>query len=366
MTDLMVADIGDGMCAGIWTPGGATIQLDCGSQQDELGKLPLTFSRIRPEAIILSHFHTDHYNGLFGVRDYGRFAISDVFFPRLPEFPERVEFARDLFAMALRVFGNRSGSAEADFLNLVTQFSSRRFTYRSLSAGQVFVVADCCFEVLWPPAQLTSDRVLASVRKAIEDFHAAVEHDEELRWIYNSISDRGVLEPYLSDETPEQLERGESKEPRLGGNRRSTEALQIPAVVEQANQSLRAAANHLSLAFHEDNELLFLGDLDGNELKQVAGLLEQKRRRHFFTIIAPHHGTHWHAALQWLKTEIVVCSIGSRLINKYRPEFKTLANYCYATHLNGDVHIASRYNRENSWTLWAARRPYRAWRRHLL
>jgi hypothetical protein len=46
------------------------------------------------------------------------------------------------------------------------------------------------------------------------------------------------------------------------------ERRKLPEVVKKANGSLKRAANHMSLAFFEDNRLLFLGDTESYEIKK--------------------------------------------------------------------------------------------------
>jgi beta-lactamase superfamily II metal-dependent hydrolase len=74
----------------------------------------------------------------------------------------------------------------------------------------------------------------------------------------------------------------------------------LPEIVRRANGSLRTAGNNLSLALHEDNRFLFLGDLEKREIGEVAAELQKKRRITFFATITPHHGTHWHSGLKHL------------------------------------------------------------------
>ena len=60
-----------------------------------------------------------------------------------------------------------------------------------------------------------------------------------------------------------------------------------PEVVKEANESLRQAANHLSLALFEDNRLLFLGDTENFQIKQIAEDLKSKGRENFYIFITP-------------------------------------------------------------------------------
>jgi ribonuclease BN (tRNA processing enzyme) len=65
MITVYVPDIGDGLAAGIKTLIGCNIQIDCGTQQPPERAFCKGLCRINPDVFLLSHFHVDHYNGLF-------------------------------------------------------------------------------------------------------------------------------------------------------------------------------------------------------------------------------------------------------------------------------------------------------------
>lgn len=130
-------------------------------------------------------------------------------------------------------------------------------------------------------------------------------------------------------------------------------------MVKRANDSLRSAANHLSLAFHENNRLLFLGDLEGNPIKQVVSELLSKDRNRFLAIITPHHGTHWQRDLGRLRAWYAISSVGARLFRHASPNFKLLAEECLLTYFNGDIEVPV------SFPWWPGIRPFRHWR-HVL
>ena len=64
MNELFIPDVGDGLAAGIYARSGHSIEIDCGSQQAP-EKSFAALKRVFPRTFVLSHFHTDHYNGLF-------------------------------------------------------------------------------------------------------------------------------------------------------------------------------------------------------------------------------------------------------------------------------------------------------------
>ena len=336
--DLFVAVVGVGLAIGLHTISGSRLQIDCGSQQSGARAYERGLRAICPNAFVLSHFHTDHYNGLFHASRRDGFEIRQVFLPRLPVFPEARRFLECMFAMARRALGHTTGSVEADVLNVIAALTRHDFSYQFLSAGESVDAAGAHIEVLWPPRILKDEEVRGTVRKAIDDFNRAASEDEELKRLRDQIGEAGTVEPYLTEnESPREMHGRNENERRWVADHPDNLPRELPEVVKRANASLRTAANHLSLAFHEDNRLLFLGDLEAYEIQQVVAALIQKRRVRFFATITPHHGTHWHSALSDLRTSFAISSVGERGIGKFCTDYKSIAGQCLVTHLNGDI-----------------------------
>jgi len=172
--------------------------------------------------------------------------------------------------------------------------------------------------------------------ECIQDFDAAAQEDESLRRILDAIGESGEMAPYLEGEgtmEPSAFDPNDNETPRPKSNRRHN----LPQSVDQANESIRKAANHISLALHEDNKFLFMGDLENAEINHVIDHLSKRYRLWFFVTITPHHGTHWHNALRSIRTYNAISSVGSRLFRHVSPKYKRISNNCIVTHLNGDA-----------------------------
>lgn len=137
MREMYVADVGDGLCVAIHTGSGQVIQIDCGTRQKSevafRGWKRIINNFCSPDVFVLSHLHTDHYNGLLRASvNRGRFPrleIKKVFYPRIPEFTGRNRFAKCLYTMNSRVFGNETGLMEYDFLKAVSEIATTSFGY---------------------------------------------------------------------------------------------------------------------------------------------------------------------------------------------------------------------------------------------
>ena len=343
MMTVYVPDVGDGLAAGIRTLEGSRVQIDCGSQNQAEAALEKGLHRIDPSAFFLSHFHADHYNGLLQRnrrRPRSWPTIRQAFYPRIPEFRQRETFLLYMLAMDHWVMGDTSGSMAADFLSVLSRMNHTSFTYRSLSIGDTVSIGGSQYDILWPPKIVGDEATLKVIATAITDFNVAAEEDETLRRILETIGEKGEVRQYLTHERemgelPGRGEHLHDEDERPYSNERRD----FPEPVRRANESLRTAANHLSLAFHEDNKFLFLGDLEGDEIKHVARALADKHRDQFFVTITPHHGTHWHRDLSHIHTCCSISSVGAGLFRHLSLKFKSISDICFITHLNGDVEI---------------------------
>lgn len=292
------------------------------------------------ETFILSHFHEDHYNGLlYASADPGwrsPFGIKEALFPGIPDFKEKAEFLKALFTMNLEIFGNETGIMEYDFLRAVTRINrGLRPKKRPLFKDEVVNIGGSVFEVLWPPSKLDDKRIQADVKKALKDFNEALKEDALTKTLHERVSEEGIFEEYLgkwnAEETEVQHDESEIH--------RQEHARELPAVVIGANESLRKAANHMSLALFEDNRFLFLGDTQSYEICQIVDYLDSLNRKNFYIFVTPHHGTVWTRRLREIEATYSLSSIGSKLCAELKPEFKDISKVPLATHANGDLEI---------------------------
>lgn len=357
---ISVADVGDGLCIAIYTLFGESILIDCGSREgsqvalDGLRRILYPFHGI--DVLVLSHFHIDHYNGLLRAsNELDNYIppiipqIRQVYYPRIPEFKEKEEFIADLFVMNLIIFGDETGIMEYDFLKAISKINrGQPFIHKALSKGDLINVNSSIFEVLWPP-QVIGKGTIRVIKQAIEDFHNAMEQDIEIRRLYERVQNEGVFREYIKEET-DKKEAEPNRDVDL--HRETVEKRGLPVSVKKANDSLKKAANDLSLVICEDNRLLLLGDTQNREIKQIVGYLKKKNRSKFHTLVTPHHGTCWNNSLNDIRCIYSVTSNGSSLYCKMKPYFKSISQRSFATYINGDVVIPI-YLEEN--------RRYRQW-----
>ncbi len=340
MITAYVPDVGDGLVVGFVTLADLRVQIDCGSSRTPELAAEKGLASINPEVFFLSHFHTDHYNGLFprGRHRPRRQRIEQVYFPRVPEFAEKREFMLCLLSVANRTFGHVTGSMEADFLRSVSRINACAFGYRALSQGDRVQMGGSEMEVLWPPRAVDGEETVAAVRRAILDFQVAKKEDPELSNIYECLADSGNMHPYIDPENKQGEFPGRAEE-QAEMRARNDEEKNLPEPTRKANVSLREAANHFSLALRRDDRFLFMGDLEGASLGTVVADLASRRATRYLAIVSPHHGTKWHESMNQLRASWVITSVGEGLISKVVPRLKSIGRRHHITYLCGDLEV---------------------------
>jgi len=374
--DFYVSDVGDGLALGIKANNDEIIQVDCGSGAN-VRKSKIAFDkglkRFDPDYFILSHFHLDHYNGLIegALNNKNSFNIKELYFPRIPDFDKKEEFLICLFAMNKYLLGDRSGIMEYDLIETIKKLnnSNRKFKIQALSRGDEIFVGNTKIKVLWPPKKFTKNKLLKSVRDALESFENALEKDDRLREIYedikknNNIDDinskylndeEKVVNNYNADNEVERKEQNDNEEKDLNAEE---EPIELKGDIYKANKKLRIVANRLSLAFMIDEHFLFMGDLESTEINEVINQLEDKKKLFFPILMTPHHGTHRSQKLfKKLKIKLALSSIGKKLIKGLNARYSDISDFHLFTYLLGDICVSSTkkcfYTKKHNYNLY--------------
>ena len=374
-----IADVGDGLCVRVCCGSDFALTIDCGSRWDAerafrgLERLDeRTWPWTNDTALLVSHFHVDHYNGLaYGAERARRLAPSGdglapfrtVFYPGLPTLPPPrlgLEFRRALFAMNDFVLGNESGVLIYDLLSVIRRMQpGRGFRQRPLFQSDHFVLGGRRFDVLWPPRQVTDPGVVESVETAVRAFGEAVESNPDLKRIWDWVQEHDQVEAVedpawdaVAGLEPDQ-DLGESRmrwhplatlpphyDRHYRWRRRRSRPYPDDDPVTAANRLLRRAADRLSLAFHLDDQLLVLGDLFGTDIGRVV---EQICESRFETVLAAHHGTRWDTSLLKLQANNVLVSHGAGMALYFDEDWKRVGVRTVGTYVSGDI-VVGRYS----------------------
>jgi ribonuclease BN (tRNA processing enzyme) len=298
--------VGDGLCLSIFMPDCTRVQIDCGSQQCSGNKK--AFERVnlfQPKHLFLSHFHEDHYRGIFLAKD-NELSIDALYFPKIPTFQDSQKFTLQLIAMNYRMRSWPKDFTELTIIDKLRKANKQNFCTIPLWCGKKLSIARQAIDVLWPPEHLDDSEIITSIEKAMESFEEAIKSDNELKAVYEKVQEHDCTSSFSHDSEVSCFpDRPPSKE--------------IPESTKNANRNMRGAANRLSLCLRIDKEMIFLGDLENREIRIVVNRLKSEEKE-YVTLITPHHGTHWDDSMASLNVRFAVSSLGEKLKHKYRED----------------------------------------------
>lgn len=341
MESIHIPDIGHGLAAQIfhyadrgrfppYPPSSSMALIDCGKRHGSKIACHVGLEKNEPDVFILSHFHGDHYNGLQAAESDSQ-NLNKVYYPRIPDFPDRDKFLLYNIAMTERVYGRRTGSLTADLLRNIKRINRRQFEFIELYQGREIIFGDQEYDVLWPPRELVDP--VQELSRALETFETARDQDPILREITDSFRNREVVSDYPGDQReyePFSLDRGDTEDGLPLEDRK------LPDITQKAQKRLREATDRMSLAFHNSDRLLFLGDLKAGELREVSKNLVKMKDTYYDIMITPHHGTRYSAAMADLGANWTVSSLGKENLTSISTSIRDIGHRNWATYLDGD------------------------------
>lgn len=354
MLNAYLSDVGDGLCMAIRTHSGETVQIDCGATagywNDKCGEvafegLKRIINRLsNPSILLLSHFHLDHYSGLAyaaspAAKNVPNLSIRRIYCPGIPAFSLSQEFFYAVWTINLRILGDETGIPGYELFKLVIKLNGGFSPIlETVFQGDRIDVGGSVLTVTWPPRKIADNSAVARiVTQAIELFNEAKEVDEPTKKWYAYLREERLFDRYidgtLNEFRPRQEQTGTLPEfaPR-----------KLPQIVEQANWSLRKAANRLSLClFEEKGEFLFFGDVYKKEIDAIIDNLLSSGMSTFGLLVTPHHGTRWSNTFLGIQCQRVASSCGQRLFPHLRSDFKKISRSHHVTWLSGDLPFAN-------------------------
>lgn len=344
MENFFMNDVGSGLNCAIRRDSSFQFMIDMGAMD---GKM-INIGNSKPyvtDTFMLSHYHLDHYNGIG--KHKAKFALKNVYLPQIPTICDPTtneeicsKFVTRLLSFA--IYTERKTILEY-ILKLLYSSSTKKFKVKFVSKGDTFVYGERGYEVIWPPKQIEENDAIKDVRAAIDAYEKLAQENPLLRQTeIISIEIRNLL-IRLGEIDQFQVEREELFEhaiydiehrwrriiPEFYEFSKEENPLDNKQLIKETNDKLRKAANHLSIAFRQEDNILFLGDLEPKELEIICEELDADKQTHYDILIAPHHGTHWDKKMKQLKCDYALASIGHSLVHNIKQEELSTISKCF-------------------------------------
>ena len=168
---LKLNEIGDGLFFELFHYNKRLVT-DFGSQQDIDKDILEEFSHsLHSTDFLLSHFHKDHYSGLYDLWDRSfQTKIERVYYPLLPRKKVYRDFLKAILALNVYLLGDGSGSMECDLINLIHRINKNKsFEFHPIAQGSFVDLHGKAFRVIWPP-KVIDETLTKSVKKAVDKF----------------------------------------------------------------------------------------------------------------------------------------------------------------------------------------------------
>lgn len=311
-------------------------------------------------AFLLSHLHSDHYNGLFVFRNCPLpskyYKLNIIYLPRIPQITGCPR--NNIKQFVVGFISYTVYAKEPKLLRILAELcggNANDITIRCLSKGDTFIHNDRRYEVLWPPKQMDGE-IKKKILKANDLFEKAKQKYPLLGEVENRVS--LLLDELLPKYENENIQQYDSCSDmdsiRIKGDLSHDWDKGISnmlpnineefdnGILKELDEAYHVAANELSLAFRQEDNILFLGDLENKELKSVCGELSQENKTRYDIIIAPHHGTHWVDEMANLKCSLCLASVGKSLSKSVKAkELMSISKHLIQTDCWGKIEVCS-------------------------
>lgn len=346
--DIIVNSVGDANC--IWiNSGGESMMIDCGKKQQsnaiiDEGLIGVQINNM--DNFMLSHYHTDHYKLLCHYTSTKKKTIQNFYYPRIPDIQQPISIGGrpqpNSVCTKLMVFSSvivnipKNGSPAANIIGLLNNMGIVAANAKALCIGDKIILGKDDFEVIWPPKSFNSSTMIAQkILNAITEIDEIINRNTILKQIWELLDRSYNKDKREYDEIPI----------RQMQDILSVKSKHDEKDFQEVMDRIKGIANSVSLCIYKDNDLLFLGDLENNDIPICINNYFGKITNIPVTFfVAPHHGTHWDDVLQKIKPMAVLISVGAGLYKHLKKtEYNKICNNVHITHDKGFFNYCSIY-----------------------
>ena len=338
--DIYIRDVGDALNIFI----NRSLMVDCGGNKSRYSRFPKPYWI---DTFILSHFHRDHYNGLKYFDEYSFWNLEQVYFHGFSKIFNPVDgrysnkLTKRLVScmVAINYYLNFDPNKYIiiDLIDILNFLCHKNLSYEFKFQGDIFIHNNTEYEVLWPPENMHSDSIAKNVKDAIDAFDDIAKEIPALQKLHDL---------YLNSlESEQNIQKPNRDKYRIITTEESNKKDIAVEKIKEVNNKLKNAENDLSLAFmSKDKKIIFMGDLEEEQIKKVSDYLNRNNADKFDTfdiMVSPHHGTHTCEDLE-IKTKIIASSVGEKLYKKHLENHSSLykiSDNLLNTRNNEDIYI---------------------------
>lgn len=307
-----------------------------------------------PKTIILSHFHSDHYNGLFALNNsccIPSGGVENFYYPKMPQIlgtnavsPLLIELLKAVVTLNIALSFTVSKQLQELYTLLevlIKRSPNSRISFIPVNTSSPDICVNSHkIEILWPEATIDQSLNTQTISDFLSDFYRLLEQSEAIRVI-------NIFVQNLSEQTRNfQNEFSLTNDLLEAWRRNIIEISVIDGVSLNTALLLHNKAkdilNQWSIAFRTDDDILFLGDLNASQINSVCENINPPYKLDI--IVAAHHGTHKGQRLFGLHTNVTLASIGRRLrktltYQEANPVYIKISNNYRETYTEGDIMV---------------------------
>lgn len=327
---IIVNPVGDGNCIFIsnYTNKESAVLDFGGNSIESLCKKQLEFVDI----FILSHYHSDHYNGLVKFKNElnNKLHIKELYYPILPEISDDPCLLHKFIFFAY-CLGDESGCPEYDLSKLIQKLNQNNQNLKStaVSKGDIINIGSSSYEVIWPPKQFSSESN-TTLSDKINNIRNEINKNASLKVLWDEVDKKD-----FTDSTVVSLRKEfEEKKNDLDTYIIASKDVKLEKTKKSIIEEIRKVTNCFSICLFKKNSFLFLGDLEGKQIKDCLSQLTYDTDSAYIPVkyfITAHHGTHYHDFCKYIKSAYVISSNGKSMKQYFKSEYKNCGVFCHNT-----------------------------------
>lgn len=320
------------------------LTVDFGLQQKNQQKTYFICSFLQSSKLLISHYHQDHYIGLYYLEDNSTH-IEELYYPMIPNVTGTSDLKKQVlfleFIQNLKL-GSKSGSPAKDLIELTNKKNRIGFKRKALKQGDSIYVGDLKFDVVWPPEKISTETGRA-LSKGIKEINDTISSNDALNELWEAFDRNGNDNVFSNEEKYVEKNTEQTRHDHLSYltaiNAFNDVRDDIPdKLITELSEKIRKLTNRFSVCLYLHNQFLFLGDLESNEINRCIEFMKKEYQiNHVNNLIAAHHGSHWGNKLLDIYAENVISSNGKKLSLHFNETYKQIGKNIYSTYLNGNL-----------------------------